>query len=222
MSGAKPLKAVQMGGPSGGCVPASLLDTPIEYDALMALGAIVGSGGIVVVDEDTCMVDLARYFLAFTQDESCGKCVPCRIGTKRMLELVTRITEGEGEEGDIEELERLANTVRSASLCGLGQTAPNPVLTTLRYFRDEYEEHIDEKKCRAAQCTALSSYSILSEACKGCGVCKKNCPVEAITGDLKEPHTIDPEQVHQVRHLCQPLPVRRDRARLGASGRLET
>jgi NADH-quinone oxidoreductase subunit F len=191
MSGDRPAKAVQMGGPSGGCVPEALLDTPIEYEALMQVGAIVGSGGVVVVDESTCMVDLARFFLSFTQDESCGKCVPCRIGTKRMLELVTRVTEGEGVDGDIEELERLANTVKSASLCGLGQTAPNPVLTTLKYFRHEYEEHIAEKRCRAAQCTALSTYIILSDLCRGCLVCKKHCPTNAISGELKQPHKID-------------------------------
>ena len=188
-----PTKAVQIGGPSGGCLPASLFDTPIEYDALAAVGAVVGSGGLVVVDESTCMVAFARYFLAFTQDESCGKCVPCRIGTKRMLEIVTRITEGLGEPGDIEELERLGNVVRSASLCALGGTAPNPVLTTIRYFREEYEEHIHEKKCRAHACAALSTYVVVPENCRGCGICKKNCPVSAITGEPKQIYEIDPE-----------------------------
>ena len=187
-------KAVQIGGPSGGCIPASMFDTPVEYDALMAAGAVVGSGGMVVVDETTCMVDLARYFLAFTQEESCGKCVPCRIGTKRMLEIVTRITEGKGEPGDIELLEQLGNVVKSASLCGLGQTAPNPVLTTLRYFREEYEEHIFEKKCRAKACAALSNYVVIPAVCKGCGVCKKNCPAAAITGELKGVYVIDTEK----------------------------
>jgi NADH-quinone oxidoreductase subunit F len=194
MSGELPAKAVQMGGPSGGCVPESLFDTPIEYEALMRVGAIVGSGGVVVVDESTCMVDLARFFLSFTQDESCGKCVPCRVGTKRMLEILTRITEGEGVESDIEGLERLANTVSKASLCALGGTAPNPALTTLKYFRHEYEEHIAEKRCRAAQCTALSTFTIIAEACTGCGACKKHCPTDAISGETKQPHTIDPDK----------------------------
>lgn len=192
-SGELPVKAVQIGGPSGGCLPASHFDTPIEYDALAAVGAVVGSGGLVVVDESTCMVEFARYFLAFTQDESCGKCVPCRVGTKRMLEILTRITEGHGEPEDIEELERLGDLVRSASLCALGGTAPNPLLTTLRYFRKEYEEHITEKRCRAHACSALSTYLVIAEACTGCGVCKKKCPVNAISGSIKEPHVIDAE-----------------------------
>lgn len=192
-AGELPIKAVQIGGPSGGCLPAALFDTPIEYDALAAVGAVVGSGGLVVVDESTCMVELARYFLAFTQDESCGKCVPCRIGTKRMLEILTRITEGHGVTGDIEELERLGNLVRSTSLCALGGTAPNPLLTTLRYFREEYEEHINERRCRAHACAALSTYVVVAEECKGCGVCRKACPVGAISGSIKEPHVIDPE-----------------------------
>ncbi len=188
-----PCKAVQIGGPSGGCLPAELFNTPIEYEALVEAGAIVGSGGMVVVDETTCMVDLARYFLTFTQNESCGKCVPCRIGTKRMLEIVTRICEGKGEPEDIDRLEALAHDVRATSLCGLGQTAPNPVLTTLRYFRHEYEEHIFESHCRAGACTQLMTFRIL-ETCKGCGVCKKHCPVSAITGALKETHLIDQQR----------------------------
>ena len=189
----RPVKAVQIGGPSGGCLPESLFDTAIEYEALAAAGAVVGSGGLVVVDESTCMVEFARYFLAFTQDESCGKCVPCRIGTKRMLEMVTRITEGLGKDGDIEELERLGGVVRSTSLCALGGTAPNPVLTTIKYFREEYEEHIAEKKCRAHQCAALSTYVVIADKCRGCGICKKNCPVSAIKGEPKQIYEIDPE-----------------------------
>lgn len=187
-------KAVQIGGPSGGCLPASLFNTRIEYDELAAVGAIVGSGGIVVVDERTCMVELARYFLTFTQDESCGKCVPCRVGTKRMLEIVTRITEGKGEPSDIDLLEELANVVKTTSLCGLGQTAPNPVLTTLRYFRDEYEEHVNERRCRACACSALSTFVVIENLCKGCGVCKKRCPADAISGELKGIYSIDPER----------------------------
>ena len=188
-----PCKAVQIGGPSGGCLPAELFDTPIEYEALMQAGAIVGSGGMVVVDETTCMVDLARYFLTFTQHESCGKCVPCRVGTKRMLEIVTRICEGKGEPADIDNLETLANDIRATSLCGLGQTAPNPVLTTLRYFRHEYEEHIFDCHCRAGACAQLMTFHIVDE-CRGCGVCKKHCPVSAITGALKEVHVIDQQR----------------------------
>ncbi len=185
------VKAVQIGGPSGGCLPEKLLDTPVDYESLSAVGAIVGSGGLVVLDEQTCMVDIARFFLAFTQDESCGKCVPCRLGTKRMLETVTRITQGEGQEGDAELLERLAHHVKATSLCGLGQTAPTPVLTTLRYFREEYDEHIREKHCRAGACVALRSYYIDAEACRGCLVCKRHCPVGAISGRAKEAHVID-------------------------------
>jgi len=193
-SGDQECKAVQIGGPSGGCLPAHLMDTPIEYERLAEVGAIVGSGGMVVVDQATCMVDFARYFLTFTQDESCGKCVPCRIGTKRMLEIVTRITQGLGEEGDIEKLEELALDVKQASLCGLGQTAPNPVLTTIHYFRHEYEEHIHEKRCRAGACVELHRYVIDVDACKGCAVCKKHCPVGAIWGEMKEPHSISAER----------------------------
>ncbi len=185
-------KAVQMGGPSGGCIPESLLDTPVDYDSLTATGAIMGSGGMVVMDETTCMVDVARYFLSFTQAESCGKCTFCRMGTKRMLEILTRICEGSGRMQDIDVLQSLAANIRIASLCGLGQTAPNPVLTTLRYFRHEYEEHILHKHCRAKRCKALIRYSISAEACTGCTVCAKACPTAAITGERKQVHVLDP------------------------------
>ena len=186
-------KAVQMGGPSGGCIPAELIDTPVTYEDINKTGAIVGSGGMIVMDEDTCMVDMARYFLNFTRDESCGKCNYCRIGTKRMLEILERITRGEGKDGDIELLEELAMKIKDGSMCGLGQTAPNPVLTTLKYFRNEYEDHIYNKKCTAASCKALITYSI-NDSCKGCTLCSKHCPVGAISGSLKEKHVIDTEK----------------------------
>lgn len=187
----KAFKAVQMGGPSGGCVPAALIDTIIDYRSLAATGAIMGSGGMVVMDETTCMVDMARFFLDFTCKESCGKCIHCRVGTKRMLEILTRITKGEGKDGDIELLENLANQIKSSALCGLGQTAPNPVLTTIRYFRNEYEDHIYKKKCTAHQCKDLVTYTIDADKCKGCTLCSRKCPVSAITGKVKEAHTID-------------------------------
>ncbi len=189
--GGKQFKAVQMGGPSGGCIPADLLDTVIDYKALGATGAIMGSGGMVVMDEDTCMVGMAKFFLDFTAKESCGKCVHCRLGTKRMLEVLTRITEGNGQAGDIELLEELCYSIKDGALCGLGQTAPNPVLTTIQYFRDEFEAHIAEKKCPAHECTALVTYAINPENCIGCTKCAKNCPVGAITGAVKSAHTID-------------------------------
>ena len=189
----KKFKAVQIGGPSGGCLPENMLDLQIDYESLTAAGAMMGSGGLVVMDETTCMVDVARFFLNFTQKESCGKCTPCREGTMRMLEILTRITEGQGREGDIELLESLAKNIKAASLCGLGQTAPNPVLSTLRYFRHEYEAHIRDKKCPAGACTKLSGYQI-TELCKGCGLCKKACPVEAITGEIKGQHVINQDK----------------------------
>ena len=189
----KRFKAVQMGGPSGGCIPESLLDTVIDYKALGATGAIMGSGGMVVMDESTCMVGMAKFFLDFTAKESCGKCVHCRIGTKRMLEVLTRITEGEGKPGDIELLEELCAGVKDGALCGLGQTAPNPVLTTIRYFRPEFEAHIRDKKCPAGECTALVTYSIDPDKCVGCTKCARNCPVGAISGEVRKPHTIDPQ-----------------------------
>ena len=184
-------KAVQMGGPSGGCIPASLQDTPIDYKALSATGAIMGSGGMVVMDDTTCMVNIARFFLDFTARESCGKCVPCRIGTTRMMEILNRICDGQGQEGDIELLEELCISIKDGSLCGLGQTAPNPVLTTIRYFRDEYEAHIRDKKCPACECSALLTISIDPAKCTGCTVCARKCPVECISGARKEPHVID-------------------------------
>jgi len=187
----KRFKAVQTGGPSGGCIPESLIDTPVDFDQLTKLGSMMGSGGMIVMDEDTCMVDVAKYFLDFLADESCGKCVPCREGIKRMLEILTDITEGRGKEGDIELLEELAEVIRDVSLCALGATAPNPVLSTLRYFRDEYEAHIAEKRCPAYVCKALVSYYIEPDKCQACMICLRNCPAEAISGTKNQIHVID-------------------------------
>jgi NADH:ubiquinone oxidoreductase subunit F (NADH-binding)/(2Fe-2S) ferredoxin len=190
----KEFKAAQLGGPSGGCIPAEHLDVPIDYESLTELGAIMGSGGLVIADEDTCMVDFARFFMKFTQDESCGKCVPCRVGTKVMLETLERICDGDGRSGDIEYLLELGDEIKRSSLCGLGQTAPNPVLSTIRYFRDEYEAHIVEKACYAKVCKGLITYSVIAEECTGCLVCLRNCPSDAITGAKQEVHTIDVEK----------------------------
>ena len=190
----KEFKAAQTGGPSGGCIPASELDTPIDYDSLIALGSMMGSGGLIVMDEDTCMVDLAKFFLEFTVDESCGKCPPCSIGTKRMLEIVTRITEGKGQVEDLEKLEILARNIKASALCGLGQTAPNPVLSTMRYFRDEYMAHVVDKKCPAGVCKSMVRYIIFESTCKRCSICKKNCPAGAISGDKNTPFVIDQDK----------------------------
>lgn len=204
--GDKAFKAVQMGGPSGGCIPASLLDTVIDYKALAATGAIMGSGGMVVMDESTCMVGMAKFFLDFTAKESCGKCVHCRLGTKRMQEILTRLTEGKGRQGDVELLEELCLAIKDGALCGLGQTAPNPVLTTIRYFREEYDRHIQDKKCPAGECPALRSYRVKADKCKGCTLCARKCPVGAIRGQAGQVHEIDPEmciRCDQCRQLCR-------------------
>lgn len=193
IEGGRALKAVQTGGPSGGCIPASMLDLNVDYESLAKVGSIVGSGGMIVLDEDNCMVNVAKYFVQFTQAESCGKCVPCRVGTKRLLELLDRITKGQGRDGDIERLERLSLGIKNTSLCGLGQTAPNPVLSTIKYFREEYEAHIRDKKCPAKACKELLTYYIKEDFCKGCGACIKACPAGAITGEKKKPHKISPD-----------------------------
>ena len=192
--GGKKFKAAQTGGPSGGCIPAEHLDTPIDYDSLTKLGSMMGSGGMIVMDEDTCMVDLARFFLDFTVDESCGKCPPCRIGTKRMHEILVRITEGKGELEDLEKLEVLAKNIQASALCGLGQSAPNPVLSTMKYFRDEYVAHVVDKKCPAGVCKSMVKFIIDTDVCKRCSICKKGCPTGAISGDKNTPFVIDQDK----------------------------
>jgi len=205
----KQVKAVQTGGPSGGCLPVEKFDLAIDFDVLAEAGSMIGSGGMVVMDEETCMVDVAKYFLTFLQDESCGKCVPCRLGVDRMLEIITDITEGRGRPEQLDLLEELADTVSQTALCGLGKTAPNPVLSTLRYFRAEYEAHIKEKKCPAGVCKALITYSIDQDKCNGCGVCVRACAYEAISGKKKQVHVIDPQ-------LCQKCGICRSECKFDA------
>ncbi len=201
--------AAQTGGPSGGCIPASLIDTPIDYDSLIAIGSMMGSGGLIVMDETTCMVDIAKFFLEFTVDESCGKCTPCRVGTKRLLEILNKITSGNGTLEDIDRLEELCYYIKENSLCGLGQTAPNPVLSTLKYYRDEYIAHVTEKRCPAGACKALTNYVIDAEKCKGCTLCARNCPVGAISGAVRQPHVIDTQK-------CIKCGVCREKCKFGA------
>jgi NADH:ubiquinone oxidoreductase subunit F (NADH-binding)/Pyruvate/2-oxoacid:ferredoxin oxidoreductase delta subunit len=208
IKGGTDFKAVQTGGPSGGCLPSSMLDLPVDYESLAKVGSIMGSGGMVVANEGTCMVDLARYFLSFTQVESCGKCVPCRVGTRHMLDILERITRGEGQSGDIEQLEKLANVVKSGALCQLGGTAPNPVLTTLRYFRDEYEQHIVEKRCPALACPELTTYYILADKCQGCLICLRACPTNAIVGDKRMVHVIDQDKCSKCGTCLDVCPTR--------------
>jgi NADH-quinone oxidoreductase subunit F len=204
----KGFKGVQTGGPSGGCLPSTFLDTPIDYESLTGAGSILGSGGMIVLDENTCIVDIACYFLTFVQKESCGKCVPCRVGTRQMLGILERITKGRGKPGDIEKLQMLAETVRDSALCALGGTAPNPVLTTIRYFRSEYEAHIHEKRCPAGVCKELISYCILPKKCQGCLICLRNCPAEAISGGKRMVHVIDQEKCIKCGNCLDVCPAR--------------
>src|SRR5665647_123683 len=190
----KKFKAAQIGGPSGGCIPASLIDTPIDYDTLISLGAMMGSGGLIIMDEDNCMVDIAKFFLEFTVEESCGKCPPCRIGTKRMYEILEKITQGNGTEEDIDTLYILAKNIKASALCGLGQSAPQPILSTLKYFRDEYDAHVKDKKCPAGVCKSLLKYTVIEDKCKACGICAKNCPTDAIRGEKKVPYVIEQDK----------------------------
>ena len=210
--GGHTFKAAQTGGPSGGCIPAKLIDTPIDYDNLIAIGSMMGSGGLIVMDETTCMVDIAKFFLEFTVDESCGKCTPCRVGTKRLLEILNKITSGNGTLEDIDKMEELCYYIKENSLCGLGQTAPNPVLSTLKYYRDEYEAHVVEHRCPAGACKALTNYSIIADKCKGCTLCARNCPVGAISGSVKQPHVIDTTK-------CIKCGVCLEKCKFGAVGR---
>ena len=191
ITGGLDFKAVQTGGPSGGCITKENLDTPITYESLLQIGSMMGSGGMIVLSEKDCMVNIAKFYLEFTVDESCGRCTPCRVGNKRLLEILEKITNGNGTEADLTELKSLAETIRDTSLCGLGQTAPNPVLSTLKYFEDEYLAHVKDKKCPAGVCHKLISYSIIADKCKGCTACARVCPVGAIAGTVKEPHVID-------------------------------
>ena len=187
----KKFKAAQTGGPSGGCIPAEHIDTPIDYDSLLAIGSMMGSGGMIILDEDTCMVDIAKFYLEFTVDESCGKCTPCRVGTRKLLQYLDKITKGNGEMEDLEKIDELATHMQKSSLCALGQTAPNPILSTMKFFKDEYIAHIQDKTCPAGVCKSLIKYEIIADKCKGCTLCARNCPVQAITGTVKQPHVID-------------------------------
>lgn len=188
------LKLLKQEGHLGGCIPKEYLDVPIDYESLSSIGSMMGSGGLIVMDDTKCMVNLAKFYLGFTVDESCGKCTPCRIGTKRMLEILQKITEGNGEEEDLQKLASLCENIKNSSVCGLGQTAPNPVISTMKYFMNEYKEHVIDKKCKTGECKALADIKIDPEKCKGCGMCKRNCPVEAISGEIRQPHVIDKDK----------------------------